>query len=51
MSGPLPPNWAEIVPEIGPKEGDLVITKRQWGAFYGTDLDLHLRQRHLHRFG
>jgi nicotinamidase-related amidase len=45
MSGPLPPNWAEIVPEIGPKEGDLVITKRQWGAFYGTDLDLHLRRR------
>ena len=45
MSGPLPPNWAEIVPELGPREGDLVITKRQWGAFYGTDLDLHLRRR------
>ena len=45
MSGPLPPNWSEIVPEVGPREGDLVITKRQWGAFYGTDLDLHLRRR------
>jgi len=45
MSGPLPPNWTEIVPEVGPREGDLVITKRQWGAFYGTDLDLHLRRR------
>jgi nicotinamidase-related amidase len=45
MSGPLPPNWTEIVPELGPREGDLVITKRQWGAFYGTDLDLHLRRR------
>lgn len=45
MSGPLPPNWSEIVPEVGPREGDLVITKHQWGAFYGTDLDLHLRRR------
>lgn len=45
MSGPLPPNWTEILPEVGPREGDLVITKRQWGAFYGTDLDLHLRRR------
>lgn len=45
MSGPLPPNWSEIVPELGPIEGDLIITKRQWGAFYGTDLDLHLRRR------
>jgi nicotinamidase-related amidase len=44
-SPPLPKDWAEFVPEIGPREGDLVITKRQWGAFYGTDLDLQLRRR------
>ena len=24
---------------------DLTVTKRQWGAFYGTDLDLQLRRR------
>src|SRR5258705_4813207 len=24
---------------------DLIITKRQWGAFYGTELDLQLRRR------
>jgi nicotinamidase-related amidase len=42
-----PPDWAEIVPEMGPKQGDIVITKRQWGAFYGTDLDLQLRRRGL----
>lgn len=42
---PLPPGWSEIVPELGPREGDLVVTKRQWGAFYGTDLDLQLRRR------
>jgi nicotinamidase-related amidase len=41
----LPPNWAELVPEIGAQPGDLIITKRQWGAFYGTELDLQLRRR------
>ncbi len=40
-----PPDWAEIVPELGPKPGDFVITKHQWGAFYGTELDLELRRR------
>jgi nicotinamidase-related amidase len=40
-----PPDWAEFVPEIGPAPSDVMITKRQWGAFYGTDLDLQLRRR------
>jgi nicotinamidase-related amidase len=44
-AGPLPPDWSDIVPEIGPRPGDIVITKRQWGAFYGTALDLQLRRR------
>jgi nicotinamidase-related amidase len=44
-SGPLPPDFAEIVPELGPHPGDVVITKRNWGAFYGTDLQLQLRRR------
>lgn len=44
-SGEVPKDWAEIVPELTPKEHDLVITKRQWGAFYGTELDLELRRR------
>ena len=39
------PDWADIVPELGPKEGDFVITKHQWGAFYGTELDLEFRRR------
>ena len=43
--GPFPPNFSEIVPEVGPEPTDIVVTKRQWGAFYGTDLDLHLRRR------
>ena len=41
----LPTDFAEIVAELGPKEGDIVVTKRQWGALYGTDLDLQLRRR------
>jgi nicotinamidase-related amidase len=44
-AGPMPPDWSDIVPEIGPRPGDIVITKRQWGAFYGTALDLQLRRR------
>ncbi len=43
--GAMPADWAEFVPEIGPRDGDIVITKRQWGAFYGTELDLQLRRR------
>jgi nicotinamidase-related amidase len=43
--GKLPPDWAELAPELGREPGDLVITKRQWGAFYGTELDLQLRRR------
>lgn len=40
-----PPDWTEIVPEIGPGPGDFVITKHQWSAFYGTELELSLRRR------
>jgi nicotinamidase-related amidase len=43
----LPANWAEYVPEIGPQPGDILITKKQWGAFYGTELDLQLRRREV----
>jgi nicotinamidase-related amidase len=43
--GQMPPDWSEIVPELGPREDDLIITKHQWGAFYGTELDLQLRRR------
>ena len=43
----LPPGWDEF-PEPLPSS-DLVITKRQWGAFYGTELDLQLRRRGMRR--
>jgi len=42
-----PKDWSDIVSELGPKENDVVIAKKQWGAFYGTELDLQLRRRGL----
>jgi nicotinamidase-related amidase len=44
---PLPPNSSDIVPESGIAPDDLIVTKRQWGAFYGTDLDQQLRRRNI----
>ena len=41
----LPADWADFAPEIGSLRADIVITKRHWGAFYGTELDLQLRRR------
>ena len=41
----MAPDWSEIRAEVGPKPGDIVVTKHQWGAFYGTEMDLHLRRR------
>jgi nicotinamidase-related amidase len=43
--GAPPPDWSDLLPEMGPRDGDLVVTKHQWGAFYGTELDLQLRRR------
>ena len=40
-----PDNWSTVVPEMGAQASDIQITKRQWGAFYGTELDLQLRRR------
>jgi nicotinamidase-related amidase len=45
LGGPRSEDWAEFMPEVGPRETDVIITKRQWGAFYGTDLELQLRRR------
>ena len=36
---------AQIVDELAGHPEDIAVVKRNWGAFYGTDLDLHLRRR------
>jgi nicotinamidase-related amidase len=43
-AGGLPAGWSTLVEGLV-QPTDLVITKRQWGAFYGTELDLQLRRR------
>ena len=40
-----PPDFAEIVSELGPKPGDAVVTKHQPNAFYATDLEVQLTRR------
>jgi nicotinamidase-related amidase len=39
-----PEYWSELADGLA-EASDLKVTKRQWGAFYGTDLDLQLRRR------
>ena len=37
--------WDEIVPELGATGAEHLVIKKQWGAFFGTDLELQLRRR------
>lgn len=39
------PERDDFLDELCRRPDDVVITKRNWGAFYGTDLDLQLRRR------
>src|SRR5258708_35671451 len=40
-----PAGWDQLSPALGNDDRDIRITKHQWGAFYGTELDLQLRRR------
>jgi len=42
---PLPDELSEIVRSAGFQDGDLLVTKRHWGAFAGTSLEAELRSR------
>jgi nicotinamidase-related amidase len=42
--GGFPKDWSELADGLA-EASDLKVTKRQWGAFHGTDLDLQLRRR------
>lgn len=35
---------ARVIDELAPAEGDIVIPKRRYSGFFGTDLDLYLRE-------
>lgn len=41
-------DWHQIVPELGPRDSDIIVTKHHPGAFHATDLDLQLRRRGIH---
>jgi nicotinamidase-related amidase len=47
IAGARSPDFAELVPELTGHAEDHLITKRQWGAFHETELDLQLRRRRI----
>jgi nicotinamidase-related amidase len=42
--GGFPANFSHLIEGLY-QPGDILVTKHQWGAFYGTDLDIQLRRR------
>ena len=38
---------AAIVPELAPRPEDIVVPKRRYSGFFGTDLDITLRERRV----
>lgn len=38
------PDWQEFHSDLAPHQDETVITKHNWGAFYGTELDSRLRR-------
>ncbi|MGF6883047.1 nicotinamidase-related amidase [Nocardia sp. GAS34] len=43
--GGVPEGFDVLIDELDVQPTDIVITKRHWGAFHGTELDLQLRRR------
>ncbi|WP_327288121.1 isochorismatase family protein [Streptomyces sp. NBC_01198] len=41
----FPEGWADLAGELDRQPSDVTVSKQQWGAFYGTGLDLELRRR------
>jgi nicotinamidase-related amidase len=44
---PLAPDFSDLRPELNQTDSDIIITKHQWDAFFGTELDLQLRRRQV----
>ena len=41
--GKLPPNFAEVVDEMAPQAGDILVRKQTWGVFASSDLEARLK--------
>ncbi|MFF0780109.1 MULTISPECIES: hydrolase [unclassified Streptomyces] len=41
----FPDDWDVVVDELSGHPGDIHVTKHNWSAFHGTDLDTQLRRR------
>ena len=37
-----PEGWTDLIPELNQRPSDLMVTKRTWGAFIGTNLEAQL---------
>ncbi len=44
-SATLPEGFSDLIPELDRQAGDIVVTKRTWGAFASTDLEAQLKSR------
>jgi Amidases related to nicotinamidase len=40
---PFPAGWTDFIPELHQQPGDIIVTKRTWGAFASTDLNDRLK--------
>lgn len=43
LTGALPEGFADFMPELDRQPGDIVVTKRTWGAFASTNLEDRLK--------
>jgi nicotinamidase-related amidase len=44
-AGQFPDGWTDFLPQLGRQPDDIVVTKRTWGAFTSTDLEIKLKAR------
>ena len=44
VSGSLPPDFGDLLPELDAQPTDILVTKQRWGAFTGTTLDAALQE-------
>jgi nicotinamidase-related amidase len=44
-TGNRPDGWTDLISELDRQPGDIVVTKRTWGAFANTDLEAQLKAR------